>query len=100
MANLNRREFMKHSAGALAATALLPSVAVGAPAAPIAAATRTLGKTGVTASLLGMGTGTRAWNGNSAQNRQGRETFVGTLRHGFARGLRYFDLADMYGSHD
>lgn len=61
---------------------------------------RTLGKSGVQCSLLGMGTGTQAWNGSSAQNRKGRKAFVSLIEHAHASGVTYFDLADMYGAHD
>jgi aryl-alcohol dehydrogenase-like predicted oxidoreductase len=105
MVDVNRREFMKHSAGAVAASWALGAWAgaetAATPPPPCCAATpRPLGKTGITTSWLGMGTGTQAWNGSSAQNRKGREHFVNTLAHAYDRGLRYFDLADMYGAHD
>lgn len=58
-----------------------------------------LGDTGLETTLLGMGTGTRAWDQDSAQIRRGRDTFVGALIHAYERGLRYYDLADLYGSH-
>src|SRR5690606_14450289 len=58
---------------------------------------RTLGNTGITCSFLGMGTGTR---GGSDQKNQGREGFISCLEHAHAQGLRYFDLADSYGSHE
>ncbi len=102
MACMNRRDFMKHTAGTLAT-----SLALGGFARPAfgetkfsATAKRTLGKTGISCSTLGMGTGTRSWNGSSAQNRQGRKSFVSLLEHSYASGLTYFDLADMYGAHD
>ncbi|MBI5094087.1 MAG: aldo/keto reductase [Candidatus Hydrogenedentes bacterium] len=101
---INRRDFMKFtSAGALAAPFIAPALAAAevAPPAPLTAATvRTLGKTGLKCSLLGMGTGTEAWNGSSAQNRRGRDTFIGVLEHAHAKGVTYFDMADMYGAHD
>ena len=105
MGKLNRRDFMRHSAGALAATWTAPSLAAGAegataPAKPAASLRKALGKTGLTPTLLGVGTGTKAWNGSSVQNRQGREPFVKTLCHGYERGLRYYDMADMYGAHE
>jgi predicted aldo/keto reductase-like oxidoreductase len=59
-----------------------------------------LGKTGLKPTLLGMGTGTKASNKSSAQNRQGREAFVKTLVHAYERGVRYYDMADQYGAHD
>ncbi len=109
MARLSRREFLNRSAGALAATTALPGLAQEPGAAvpstpesavPFAARRVVLGNTGLSASMLGMGTGTKAWNKSSAQNRKGRETFVGNLIHAHERGLRYFDLADQYGSHE
>jgi len=100
---MNRREFMASSAGAVAGAMLLPGAAEAAqaasPAKCAAAATRILGKTGIETSLLGMGTGIQAWNFDSAQIRAGHDQFRHTLIHAYERGLRYFDLADMYGSH-
>jgi 1-deoxyxylulose-5-phosphate synthase len=108
MAFVNRRDFIQRSAQVLTAAwaaAGLPRKSVAAalegavPAYPRAAARRSLGKSGVSCSLLGMGTGTRAWNGSSAQNRQGDEAFIQALVHALDRGLRYFDMAGMYGAH-
>ncbi len=99
MSHIDRRDFLRLSAaGALAAGWGLAAPAETAPAGlPTAVAERTLGRTGLTCSFLGMGTGTR--NGNE-QRSQGREGFVSCLEHAYDRGLRYFDLADAYGSHD
>ncbi len=85
-------------AGTMAAVAMAPASAFAAT--PKAATKCPLGNTGLTATLLGVGTGTHGWKGKSDQNSQGRDAFVGTLTHAYERGLRYFDLADMYGSHD
>ena len=98
MKNLSRREFMSHSAGIAAAARAAPVRAQNA-AAETAASLRPLGKTGIETTVLGMGTGTRSWNKDSAQIRRGKENFVATLRRACERGLRYFDMADMYGSH-
>ncbi|MBM3289219.1 MAG: twin-arginine translocation signal domain-containing protein [Candidatus Hydrogenedentes bacterium] len=99
---LTRREFMKRSAVAtaasLSAAGLLP--AWGADTRFAGGMKRTLGRSGVQCSLLGMGTGTQAWNGSSAQNRKGRKAFVSLIEHAHASGVTYFDLADMYGAHD
>ena len=102
MDRLNRREFFQHSASALTAATVLSGTVHAAAATdlPGAASKQVLGKTGITSTLLGMGTGTKAWNGSSAQNRRGRDAFVETLIHAYERGLRYYDLADMYGAHD
>lgn len=58
-----------------------------------------LGATGLTASLVGLGTGTRGWDHRSAQTRLGPEGFTRIVRHAFDNGIRFFDCADMYGSH-
>ncbi len=101
MRNLNRRDFMRYSAAATAAAWSLRGVAQPEEVSAVAATSkRTLGKTGIQTTLLGMGTGTKAWNKSSAQNRQGREAFVRALTHAYERGLRYYDLADQYGAHD
>lgn len=97
--NMNRRDFIKQSAGAMAAAMTLSGRSI-AQDFPHAATKRTLGRTGLTTSYLGMGTGTKAWNQSSAQNRQGHDAFVKTLIHAYERGLRYYDLADMYGAHN
>ncbi len=100
MSTFNRREFMLTTAGAVSAGTLLGGARAHAASTPKAAEMVPLGRSGVAASRLGMGTGTRAWNGSSAQNRQGKQTFVRALVHAYERGIRYFDLADMYGAHD
>lgn len=97
MTHINRREFLKT---AVAAGLAMGTVAQ-AQTAPLTATTpRPLGKTGLTCSLLGMGTGTKAGGGSSGQNREGREAFVTCLEHAYDRGITYFDMADSYGAHD
>lgn len=100
MSIVNRRDFMLTTAGIAGLGATIAKPAHAAPVVSKAGERVALGKSGVTASRLGMGTGTRAWNGSSAQNRQGRQAFVRALAHAYEQGIRYFDLADMYGAHD
>jgi 1-deoxyxylulose-5-phosphate synthase len=104
MSRITRRDFIKHTAGTVVATTTLYGsfAAAQEPAVstPAAALRRALGKTGLSCTRLGMGTGTRSWNKNSAQIRKGRDIFLNTLTHAYDRGIRYFDLADMYGSHE
>lgn len=99
MPHVNRRTFMKTTAGAFAASLMYSGATQAEVKALTATTPRTLGNTGITTSLLGMGTGTRSWNFDSAQKRRGEEVFIQTLAHAYEKGLRYFDLADMYGSH-
>ncbi len=56
----------------------------------------TLGRSGLTTSVLGMGTGT---NSGNQQRALGREGYTKLLRHGLDRGLRFIDTADSYRAH-
>lgn len=57
-----------------------------------------LGKTGLEVSRIALGTGTKGWNYESNQTRIGLDNFIKLARHGYERGLCFFDMADMYGS--
>lgn len=57
-----------------------------------------LGKTGLKVSRIAMGTGTKGWNFQSNQTRAGQDHFTRMARHGYERGIRFFDMADTYGS--
>lgn len=58
-----------------------------------------LGRSGIKVSLVGIGTGSGGWAGNSDQTRLGQEEFTRQLRYAFDKGINFFDLADQYGSH-
>lgn len=58
-----------------------------------------LGKTGLRTSRLGLGTGMRGSMRSSNQTRLGRQGCEALIRGCFDRGIRLFDLADLYGSH-
>jgi len=99
MKTLNRRQFLSRASGAIVAATALPALA-GKQTLPHAATDmRTLGNTGIQVSLIGMGTGCRAWDHNSDLIRKGHDAFINLLKHAYERGIRYFDLADMYGAH-
>lgn len=99
-ATLNRREFLVGTGIATAGLlATAPSAAARRADKPIATQLRKLGKSGLRTTVLGIGTGTHAWDKNSDQIRAGHQAFVDNLVHAYDRGLRFFDLADMYGSH-
>jgi 1-deoxyxylulose-5-phosphate synthase len=102
MTKLNRRNFLYCSAGALAAAALMPSGVLRAESArPRAMDIRSIGNTGLKCSYLGMGTGVRGSGpGITSQSlSMSGEEYVAMLQHGYEKGVRYFDLADRYGSH-
>jgi len=58
-----------------------------------------LGKTNIKVSRVGFGTGMRGGNRQSNQTRLGKENFEALLRAAYERGVRLFDLADLYGTH-
>ena len=59
----------------------------------------TLGKTGIQVSLVGMGTGSIGSGQASNQTRLGVKEFTRVVRHALDHGVRFFDVADQYGSH-
>jgi len=61
--------------------------------------TVTIGRTKIETSLVGLGTGMRGWMRRSDQTRLGQEGFTKLVRGALDRGVRCFDLADLYGSH-
>jgi len=100
---LNRRDFLAQAA--LATTALAAGSASSAQASararlPKGPADRVaLGKTGITVSLVGMGTGSIGVGQASNQTRLGVKGFTKVVRHALDRGVCLFDVADQYGSH-
>jgi aryl-alcohol dehydrogenase-like predicted oxidoreductase len=109
-APLSRRDFMVKTA--VATTAVMAAATEGSShAAPaLAGAGRsalpktatelvTLGKTGIQVSLIGMGTGSIGSGQASNQTRLGVKGFTRVVRHALDQGVRFFDVADQYGSH-
>lgn len=97
MSVINRRAFLMGTAGAAACLEAAPLTAADAtvprpPQVP-------LGKTGITMSRVGLGTGMRGGNRQSNHTRMGFEKLVGLFRHAHERGITFFDLADLYGTH-
>ncbi len=48
---------------------------------------------------VGMGFGMRAWNRQSNLSRRGLDHAERVIRHAYDSGIRFFDHADLYGSH-
>jgi len=100
--NMNRREFI---AAVLAGTAGLAvncafrSAGSGRGHSDDPYQLVPLGKTGLKPTLIGFGTGMRGGNRQSNQTRLGRETFEALLKTAHEKGVRYFDCADLYGTH-
>lgn len=106
MLKLRRREFLlqasRAAAGAVIGSSLLTQRLLAIP--PLfgkfsAADTVSLGRTGIQTSRLAMGTGTVGYGHHSNQTALGLKGLSDLLLHGYDSGLRFFDLADAYGSH-
>lgn len=98
MKAINRRECLTSflGAGVFLGTGRFPVLAAEpSPAPPMA----TLGRTGIETSRLAFGTGVNAGNGRSKGTDMGFQKFVDLFLHAYDRGIRFFDLADSYGSH-
>lgn len=102
--SLNRRGFLA-TATAAAAIAAAPAAHASArrrlhnPVPESADAIVDLGDTGVKMSLLGMGTGSIGTGQASNQTKLGLKEFTRVVRHAYDNGIRFFDVADQYGSH-
>src|SRR5437868_85469 len=111
MEPINRRKFLANSGGAVACLGAAPLAgpvfAAQTPApttserppAPPAPPRVPLGRTGINLSRLAMGTGVNGGNRQSNQTRMGFERLVALFRHAYDRGITFFDLADLYGTH-
>jgi aryl-alcohol dehydrogenase-like predicted oxidoreductase len=100
--NIKRRDFLKSSAIGFGGLMITGGVARSAekPASrfdPFAKVQ--LGKTDLKMSRVCLGTGMRGGNRESNHTRMGKEKFHGLIRGSYERGVRVFDLADLYGTH-
>jgi aryl-alcohol dehydrogenase-like predicted oxidoreductase len=95
-----RRQFLKQTlAGAglaLSSRHLLASTAEVRKATDLVS----LGRTGIRVSRLAQGTGFNGFARSSAQTRLGEQACVDLLTYGYDQGIRFLDMADLYGSHD
>ncbi len=108
MDQIDRRRFLGATAGAAAVLGASGSLSAAAPQespavtpgiAPPAPPTIKLGKTGIEMTRLGQGTGVKGGNRQSDQTRMGFAKIVELMNHAYQRGIRFFDLADLYGTH-
>ena len=99
---MKRREFLSRTTAGVGAAWLGSwSLASALTTATTFSATDivTLGSTGIKTSRLAMGTGTVGSNHHSNQTALGIQGLADLLHHGYDHGLRFFDVADSYGSH-
>jgi 1-deoxyxylulose-5-phosphate synthase len=102
MKKFDRREFLLKSAAGIAVASVMPAIlpepTFGAVKTDIID-TVALGKTGLNVSRIAFGTGSKGWKLESDQTHLGMQKFVGLSQYCFDKGIRFFDTADMYGSH-
>ena len=104
MSTMDRRTFLGASAGAAAALATLQTTRAADSVAQVAGEVPPppvvpLGNTGIELTRLAQGTGVHGGNRQSDQTRAGFDTLVALFRHAYDRGVKFFDLADLYGTH-
>lgn len=103
MMPFTRRRFLQAAVTAAGAglAASAPLWASESPAAnpPLSTDILTIGQTGVKVSRIAQGTGANGYDRHSDQTRLGTNGFIRLMRHAYDSGIRFFDLADLYGSH-
>jgi aryl-alcohol dehydrogenase-like predicted oxidoreductase len=103
MQHPTRRRVVKQSlgiAGGLLAGLRARSLLAASPQKKNAADLVTLGATGIQVSRLAIGTGTHGVNKTSVQGRLGINGFAELLCHAHDQGLRFWETADQYGTHN
>jgi aryl-alcohol dehydrogenase-like predicted oxidoreductase len=99
---IQRREFVKRSVlglGGLLAGVPLARAAESKPAFFDPYETVSLGQTKIKMSRVCQGTGMSGGNRQSNHTRMGKEKLEALLHGGYERGIRTYDLADLYGTH-
>ncbi len=97
-----RRDFIKTSlvgTGLCLTGSSLTAAATGALVAHSAADRVPVGRTGIKASFLAQGTGFNGSSRSSDHTRMGQESFSRLLHHSVDQGVRFLDMADLYGTH-
>lgn len=102
MMNMKRREFFKQTAlgvGGLVLGSQFGRAADSTPSFYDPFERVPLGKTDIKFSRLCMGTGVKGGNRQSNHTRMGKEKLEKLFNEAYDRGVRWFDLADLYGTH-
>lgn len=103
MKNINRRNFIQKSASGLAGTLITPAILANTnylPSTGVMIDEVKLGERGITVPRLAFGTGSYGWKKTSNQKKLGEKEFIKVARHGYDRGIRFLETADMYGTHE
>lgn len=97
MADMTRRTFIKHSAWA--AGTLMVASNTKLQASPNTLGPVPLGTSGIQVPRVALGTGSHGWQRSSQQTRLGQSKFLDLAQHAYDEGIRFFESADIYGSH-
>ena len=101
--DMKRRDFIKQSALGVGAMLAGAHLAKGDDTAPAAMydpyGEVVLGQSKLKVSRVCLGTGSSGWQRESNQVRLGKDKFDALIKGSYDRGVRMFDLADLYGSH-
>lgn len=103
MKNIDRRRFIETGAKGVAGTLVLSSGLANLSLTPVGNATIDkvdLGKTGLKVPRLALGTGSFGWKRTSHQKEIGQASFLDLAKHAYNRGVRFYETADMYGTHE
>lgn len=101
MKQMNRRKFIKTGLTGLAGISVLQPVGAAINLnLPLSMSVDRvkLGESGLTVSRIAMGTGTKGYSKASNQTRLGMDGFAKLAHHAYERGIRFYDMADGYGS--
>jgi 1-deoxyxylulose-5-phosphate synthase len=99
MKELTRRQFLQRSlTGMVALGSGFHELNFNSGLNPVIGSVK-FGETGLSVPLLALGTGSRGGRRESNQTRLGINNFVALARHAHERGIKFFDMADSYGSH-
>jgi aryl-alcohol dehydrogenase-like predicted oxidoreductase len=96
MKKLSRRSFLRTG---FASFAGLTMVGRGSFMPEVTVDKVKLGNSGLHVSRIAWGTGTIGGSKASNQTRLGMNKFEAMAHHAYDRGIRFFDMADSYGSH-
>jgi len=103
MKNINRREFLLTAAagaGAVVFPSFITKAEVSKQAKTFCGTDLVpLGQTGIKVSRLAQGTGFNGWARQSDHTRLGKDAFSKLLKHSISSGIKFIDMADLYGTH-
>lgn len=98
MARISRRSFIKQSAAGAATLTLGGTLETKARSRRFLGPVP-LGDSGVHTTRVALGTGSHGWKHTSQQVKLGKEKFLDLAQYAYDQGIRLFETADIYGSH-